>query len=159
MNRQRHEWMRRAGTVGAVGAALIVLAGCGSGDGGNSTTTTSATTTSAARSTSGSTAPVTSAGSAAPATATSARATTTPAASTPAASENSGALEPRIDFAEATRIVLAEVPGGQITELKLDVVKGGTTVWEADLVDATGAAREVTIDAVNGRVLQNVPAR
>ncbi|MGO4201447.1 PepSY domain-containing protein [Rhodococcus sp. TAF43] len=33
--------------------------------------------------------------------------------------------------------------------------KGGTYVWEADVIDASGVQRAVDVDAVTGRVLQN----
>ncbi|ORL06018.1 metallopeptidase [Prescottella equi] len=63
----------------------------------------------------------------------------------------------KLDYTAATRVVLTEVPGGRITDLQLVVEKGGTYVWEADVVDASGARRAVDVDAVSGRVLQNAP--
>lgn len=65
--------------------------------------------------------------------------------------------EAKLDYSAATGIVLTEVPGGRITDLNLVVEKGGTYVWEADVVDASGAQRAVDVDAVTGRVLQNQP--
>lgn len=62
-----------------------------------------------------------------------------------------------LDYTAATGVVLTEVPGGRITDLQLVVEKGGTYVWEADVVDASGARRAVDVDAVSGRVLQNAP--
>lgn len=62
-----------------------------------------------------------------------------------------------LDYTAATGVVLTEVPGGRITDLELVVEKGGTYVWEADVVDASGARRAVDVDAVSGRVLQNAP--
>lgn len=63
----------------------------------------------------------------------------------------------KLDYTAATGVVLTEVPGGRITDLQLVVEKGGTYVWEADVVDASGARRAVDVDAVSGRVLQNAP--
>lgn len=63
----------------------------------------------------------------------------------------------KLDYTAATGVVLTEVPGGRITDLELVVEKGGTYVWEADVVDASGARRAVDVDAVSGRVLQNAP--
>lgn len=68
-----------------------------------------------------------------------------------------GTDEAKLDYTAATGVVLAEVPGGRITDLELVVEKGGTYVWEADVVDASGARRAVDVDAVSGRVLQNAP--
>lgn len=62
-----------------------------------------------------------------------------------------------LDYTAATGVVLTEVPGGRITDLQLVLEKGGTYVWEADVVDASGARRAVDVDAVSGRVLQNAP--
>ncbi|WP_458681487.1 PepSY domain-containing protein [Prescottella equi] len=62
-----------------------------------------------------------------------------------------------LDYTAATGVVLTEVPGGRITDLQLVVEKGGTYVWETDVVDASGARRAVDVDAVSGRVLQNAP--
>ncbi|NKV77122.1 metallopeptidase [Rhodococcus hoagii] len=64
----------------------------------------------------------------------------------------------KLDYTAATGVVLTEVPGGRITDLQLVVEKGGTYVWEADVVDASGARRAVDVDAVSGRVLQNARA-
>ncbi|NKR32894.1 metallopeptidase [Rhodococcus hoagii] len=63
----------------------------------------------------------------------------------------------KLDYTAATGVVLTEVPGGRITDLQLVVEKGGTYVWEADVVDASGARRAVDVDAVSGRVLQSAP--
>lgn len=68
-----------------------------------------------------------------------------------------GTDEAKLDYTAATGVVLTEVPGGRITDLELVVEKGGTYVWEADVVDASGARRAVDVDAVSGRVLQNAP--
>ncbi|NKS65075.1 metallopeptidase [Rhodococcus hoagii] len=68
-----------------------------------------------------------------------------------------GTDEAKLDYTAATGVVLTEVPGGRITDLQLVVEKGGTYVWEADVVDASGARRAVDVDAVSGRVLQNAP--
>ncbi|MFC9514162.1 PepSY domain-containing protein [Nocardiaceae bacterium NPDC056970] len=75
----------------------------------------------------------------------------------PTGDENPGTAEAQLDYTAATGVVLTEVPGGRITDLKLVVEKGGTYVWEADVIDASGAQRAVDVDAVNGRVLQNAP--
>lgn len=58
----------------------------------------------------------------------------------------------QLDFRAATDRVLAEVPGATVTELNLDS-ENGTTVWEADAIDASHAKHEVTIDAVSGQTL------
>ncbi|MCA1006361.1 PepSY domain-containing protein [Rhodococcus hoagii] len=71
--------------------------------------------------------------------------------------QNPGTAEAKLDYTAATGVVLTEVPGGRITDLNLVVEKGGTYVWEADVVDASGAQRAVDVDAVTGRVLQNAP--
>ncbi|PTR31567.1 peptidase YpeB-like protein [Rhodococcus sp. OK519] len=68
---------------------------------------------------------------------------------------NPGAEEAKLDYTAATGVVLTEVPGGRITDLRFVVEKGGTYVWEADVIDASGAQRAVDVDAVTGRVLQN----
>ncbi|GAB2627564.1 hypothetical protein GCM10027068_01920 [Prescottella soli] len=68
---------------------------------------------------------------------------------------HTGSEEADLDYTAATGIVLAEVPDGRITDLQLVVEKGGMFVWEADVIDATGAQRAVDVDAVTGRVLQN----
>lgn len=65
--------------------------------------------------------------------------------------------EANLDYTAATGVVLTEVPGGRITDLRFVVEKGGTYVWEADVIDASGMPRAVDVDAVTGRVLQNVP--
>ncbi|WP_430333616.1 PepSY domain-containing protein [Rhodococcus sp. ACT016] len=65
--------------------------------------------------------------------------------------------EANLDYTAAAGIVLTEVPGGRITDLKLVVEKGGTYVWEADVVDASETRRAVDVDAVTGRILQNTP--
>ncbi|MGF7124571.1 PepSY domain-containing protein [Rhodococcus sp. BE178] len=68
---------------------------------------------------------------------------------------NPGTEEANLDYTAATGVVLAEVPGGRIIDLELVVEKGGTYVWEADVIDASGVQRAVDVDAVTGRVLQN----
>ena len=65
--------------------------------------------------------------------------------------------EAKLDYTAATGIILTEVPGGRITDLNLAVEKGGTYVWEADVVDASGTRRAVDVDAVTGSILQNTP--
>ncbi|WP_031938607.1 PepSY domain-containing protein [Prescottella defluvii] len=75
----------------------------------------------------------------------------------PAGERNTSSQEANLDYSAATGIVLGEVPGGRIVDLELVVEKGGTYVWEADVIDASGAQRAVDVDAVSGRVLQNAP--
>ncbi|WP_137724624.1 PepSY domain-containing protein [Prescottella subtropica] len=150
----------RITTAAATGIALLALAACGSNDSGTSPTTTASTTTAAVTTSTTTSAPAKeSAGTPAPTGSPSTSASASASAPEPAPSGDEGGLEAQISFDKATGIVLAEVPGGRITELKLEVEKGGTTVWEADVVATDGSVREVTVDAVNGRVLQNTPAR
>ena len=46
------------------------------------------------------------------------------------------------------------MPGARFEELNLDH-ESGTIVWEADVIDPSGVARSVKIDAASGKVLQN----
>ncbi|MFM1724892.1 PepSY domain-containing protein [Rhodococcus sp. PAM 2766] len=63
-----------------------------------------------------------------------------------------------LDFAAAAAAMLAEAPGGAVTELNLDT-DNGTTVWEADVLDGSGTKHEVTIDAATGTVISNTTGR
>ncbi|WP_420878800.1 PepSY domain-containing protein [Rhodococcus sp. (in: high G+C Gram-positive bacteria)] len=130
----------RVRAAAVLGVALVALAGCSSDDGSSAATTTSSAA-----------APSTSAKSSASSGA-SANATTS-AQGAP----NPGTEEATLDYTAATGVVLTEVPGGRITDLRFVVEKGGTYVWEADVLDASGVQRAVDVDAVSGRILQNVP--
>ncbi|WP_022887378.1 PepSY domain-containing protein [Glaciibacter superstes] len=59
-----------------------------------------------------------------------------------------------IDYREAAKRMLAAVPGGRITELELDS-EHGKTVWEADVIDKSGAKHSIQIDAGDGSVLRD----
>ena len=59
-----------------------------------------------------------------------------------------------IDYREAAKRMLAAVPGGRITELELDS-EHGKTVWEADVIDESGAKHSIQIDAGDGSVLRD----
>lgn len=58
----------------------------------------------------------------------------------------------KLDHAAAVQAISDAVPG-RITELNLDT-ENGTTVWEADVIDADNVKHEVTVDAATGKVLQ-----
>lgn len=60
----------------------------------------------------------------------------------------------KIDFAEAARLILDEVPGGSVQELGLDS-EADRIVWEGDVFDASGVKHEVQLDAGNGSVIKN----
>ncbi|MEV0584378.1 PepSY domain-containing protein [Nonomuraea sp. NPDC050310] len=56
-----------------------------------------------------------------------------------------------LDYKEAAQKVAEAVPEGRITELNLDS-DDGKPVWEADVVTADGAKREVKVNAKDGTV-------
>ncbi len=60
----------------------------------------------------------------------------------------------KLDFQEAVDVILGEVPGARFKELGLDHEKG-TIVWEADVVNQSGTARSLEIDAASGKVVKN----
>lgn len=60
----------------------------------------------------------------------------------------------KLDFQKAVETILVELPDARFKELELDH-ENGTIVWEADVVDGTGTARSVEIDAASGEVLKN----
>lgn len=62
----------------------------------------------------------------------------------------------QLDFEAAVEAILGEVPAAVFEELNLDDEKG-TIVWEADVIDGSGIARDVAIDASTGKVLKNQP--
>lgn len=60
----------------------------------------------------------------------------------------------KLDFERAVDVILGEVPGARVKELNLDHEKR-VIVWEADVVDGSGTARSLEIDAASGKVLEN----
>lgn len=61
-----------------------------------------------------------------------------------------------LDHQQAVDVILDEVPGARFKELNLDD-ENGTIIWEADVLDESGAARSLEIDAASGEVLENKP--
>lgn len=57
----------------------------------------------------------------------------------------------KLDFEQAVRAILDEVPGAVIEELGLDT-EDGTVVWEADAQDGSGTDISLEIDAATGAV-------
>lgn len=157
----------RVRAAAVLGVALVALAGCSSDDGSSAATTTSSaaapSTSAKSSASSGASANATTSAQGAPA---AASAQPTPSLAPgwnakvgPSATgePNPGTEEATLDYTAATGVVLTEVPGGRITDLRFVVEKGGTYVWEADVLDASGVQRAVDVDAVSGRILQNVP--
>lgn len=60
----------------------------------------------------------------------------------------------RLDYRAAVDKMLATVPSGSITELKLGD-SNGTTVWEADVWDLEIVEHKVTINAASGELIAN----
>lgn len=60
----------------------------------------------------------------------------------------------QLDYEQAVKAILDEVPGAQVKELNLDEERG-IVIWEADVVDDSGAERSLEIDAASGEVLEN----
>jgi uncharacterized membrane protein YkoI len=60
----------------------------------------------------------------------------------------------RLDYRAAVDKMLAAVPEGSITDLKLDD-SSGTTVWEADVWDSFIVEHKVTINAASGELIAN----
>lgn len=61
--------------------------------------------------------------------------------------------EAKLDHRDAADAIRASVPGARITELNLDA-RGGTVVWESDVIGPGGARYAPEIDARTGRVLR-----
>lgn len=59
-----------------------------------------------------------------------------------------------LDYRAAVDKILAAVPNGGISELKLDG-SDGTTVWEADVWDTYIVEHIVTINAASGELIAN----
>jgi uncharacterized membrane protein YkoI len=72
-------------------------------------------------------------------------------ASTPHTSQPAPAKAAEVSAAQARQIALHRVPGGTVTETKLDH-EHGTAVWEVDVAGQHGKA-EVHINAATGKVL------
>ncbi|KAA8957645.1 metallopeptidase [Mycobacterium sp.] len=60
----------------------------------------------------------------------------------------------RLDYQTAVNKVLAAVPNGSITELRLDD-KDGTTLWDADVYDTYLVEHKVAINATSGDLVAN----
>jgi hypothetical protein len=60
----------------------------------------------------------------------------------------------RLDYRAAVDTMLATVPNGSITELKLGD-NNGTTVWEGDVWDSSIVEHDVKINAASGQVIAN----
>ncbi|RKS71158.1 YpeB-like protein with putative protease inhibitory function [Actinomadura pelletieri DSM 43383] len=58
----------------------------------------------------------------------------------------------RLNVERAAGVALAAAPGGHIEGLEIDF-NGRTLIWEADVLAGDGTAREMHIDAHDGRVL------
>ncbi|SDE17271.1 PepSY domain-containing protein [Auraticoccus monumenti] len=68
--------------------------------------------------------------------------------------ENQVLYGAEVDHVAAAEAVLAEEPGGVISELELDEDDDGALTWEAG-VETGAERRDVTVDAASGEVLDN----
>lgn len=60
--------------------------------------------------------------------------------------------KPAVLAEQAQQTALARVSGGWVTSSDLET-EGGTTSWEIEIADGTGAGREIVVDATTGKIL------
>lgn len=65
------------------------------------------------------------------------------------------AKDAKISLEQARQIALKEVPGGTITDQELEREKGGSGLRYSFDLKVAGGEREVGVDALNGKVLEN----
>jgi len=73
-------------------------------------------------------------------------------AATAVATSNTGVAGTRITAAQARQAALAAVPGGTVTEVRLDT-RAGVTVWNVHMRNGARTL-EVFVDATTGRVIE-----